>query len=178
MRTDVLFIPRLKFQTRFLKIYYLPAPTLKSLDKYYDFDELYGQRPNEKDCPSMNRLASKNTAKKADFQLQASKARLAVKCRECNFPRLLYSRKKLLEDDELSISDYLTQVLYVCGVEVPGMYQPKLFDCFDSVSPHNYQLGSKLKNYEPICAYCLSKNPETVPKRKELVCKSCLQKSK
>ena len=33
----------------FSDVHYLPAPTLKSSDKYHDFEDVYGEEPDEKD---------------------------------------------------------------------------------------------------------------------------------
>lgn len=159
----------------FKDLHYLPAPILQSSEKYFDFNDLYGQEPNEKDRPSLQQIRKEKTVNKADFQLQVSKARIIVKCRECGFPRLLYSRKKLDTKEELEIRDYLSCNMYICGTEVPGMFQAKYYACYDPISPHYFQLADKLKGYERLCTYCLAKDPQEV-KRKNLVCKSCFSK--
>ena len=133
----------------FNKVHYLSAPTLKFDDKFHAFADIYGQEPDEKDRPSLKkRIEKKDQTKQADFQLQASKARIIAKCHECNFPRLLYSRKMLSKVDEDALNDYLDVNLFVCGTEVPNMYQPKKFYCHDPISPHCYQLSKHVKGYQ------------------------------
>lgn len=148
-------------------IHFLPTPTLISSEKYKEFEDVYGTEPSEKDRPSLTRITTYNLLNKADFQLQFTKARMVVKCRECYFPRLLNTRKKLQPNAEFKMKDYLPRHYYICETEVPEMFQPKKFDCGDPISPHYFQLGTKLEGYEPVCTFCLKKEElEAVKKQK------------
>ena len=148
-------------------VHYLPAPILKDDEKCYGFDELYGTDPDEKDRPSRSQVSGKKPSQQSNFQLQASKAGINAKCHEYIFPRLLYSCKLLSEEEKVVILDCN---LFTCGTEVPGVYQPKSFYCFDPISPHYYQLGKKVKGYVPLCMFCLSNKVKEIPRRKSLIC--------
>lgn len=163
----------------FADIHFLPAPLLKCSDKYQDFDDVYGQEPNERDRPSLQRVCSDPKPIKPDFQLQASKARIIVKCVECEYPRLLYTRKKLDAVTKSQLADYLDLNLYVCGTEVPNVYTPKLFDCYDPISSHYFQIGDKLEGFKKICRFCLCDKVKPLEKSPHIfVCDKCYGKQK
>ena len=97
------------------------VPSLvKDYAKYFDFADVCGKTPNEKDRPSAKtKQSDRRPESNADFALQAARARVIAMCHECKFRRRLYSRKMFTVYQEEKIIDYLDSFIYTCDTEVP-----------------------------------------------------------
>lgn len=159
----------------FNEVAFLPAPKLKTEDKFYSFEELYGKEPDESDRPGATKKKEHDICK-PDFPLQVSKARIITICTECSFPRLLYTRKKLTTSEMMKVETFLDSNLYTCGAEVPLTFQPSRIDCNDPISLHYFQVGNKLKGFILLCRFCCTENCTINEQYKYAICKQCEKK--
>lgn len=156
-----------------LQINWLPTPQLHG-DKYKSFEEVYGSEPNDEYQPSKTKNTKERCLPQPSFPLDPTRARLIVAYTECNFPRLLYSRYSLKEQELKDTKRFFEENYYVCGCqleEFPDIFQNPKINCFDPIHLHYYQCSS-LKGYRNMCAKCLSSNP-SVTHNKVNLCAKC-----
>lgn len=164
----------------FESIKWLPSPELIG-EKYSDFEDVFGNEPTNKDVPSLQpkKTDEHNKPAKPPFPLAHTRARYIVRCTECNFPRLLYSKYSLDKKQLTQIDLYFEEKLYVCGStldQFPDLFQNMKLNCNDPISLHYFQSGSTLAGYYAQCAKCLRDSVPHSP-NKLLLCTSCTEQT-
>lgn len=165
----------------FKNLKWLPMPTLNSSGNYKSFDETYGDAPTDIDRPGRAKITNK--PKQLDWQISTFRARMIIKCTECEFPRILYSKLRLSPLDTELLTKYFETDPFTCASLIPsdeiGLQQDVLQHhgnyCKGQVSKHYYQLQS-MANYQLICSVCLDDDVRT-NKGPQPKCDSCIESS-
>jgi hypothetical protein len=110
----------------FEQLHHLPDPVPGEDLHYKSFEELYGTQTTEDHRPSLKdaKVKKKNkmaTTKKHSMPfcpsaIRAKNAGVIVNCVECEKPRLLFSAKKLSENDKAMLQMFLETIFYTCGM--------------------------------------------------------------
>jgi len=166
----------------FESLKWIPTPVLTQDEgKYKDFSDVWGTEPTDQHCPSIkNRNRTDTSIPKSPFQLLKANARLLKVCDQCEFPRILYSKKQLTTMEKKKAEVFFDNNGYICGMdlsEIPYLYQHQKTVCYSSISLQYYQLANKLSGYKKVCYKCL--NPNTVLGTEEkLQCEDCIKRAK
>ncbi|XP_070563443.1 uncharacterized protein [Ptychodera flava] len=93
-----------------------PVPTPDG-EHYKSFSELYGTETSEKYCPSIanGRKQTLPAEREVGFRLSGETVRHKVDCCECQKPRLIYSKKKLTNDEMVELDILKENCDYSCG---------------------------------------------------------------
>ena len=92
---------------------------------YKSFEDLYGAQTTEDHRPSLKNAKTKGKMKitrakhTMPFCPSAARAKnvgITVSCVECEKPRLLFSAKKLAENDKTILQGFLDTIFYTCGM--------------------------------------------------------------
>ncbi|CAG8764868.1 11709_t:CDS:2, partial [Gigaspora margarita] len=120
----------------FEQLYCLPDP-VPGDDIYYKlFEKLYGMRTTEIHRPSFKTKTNYSTMKTKHIMsfcpsaACAKNVHITVKYVECNKLRLLFSAKKLSEQDFILLHGFLDTIFYTCGMLF--YEQPDLYDDLES----------------------------------------------
>lgn len=164
------------------QLHWLPSPELNKITKKYkDFDEVYGNEPNDQDRPG-RKESTECTKKPTGWQIATQRARLIVRCSQCNYPRVLFTKNKLSQKERLDIDEYFEDNYYSCGDEidfehigVQEIFSKNKLYCSAQISAQYYQLAH-LEGFELICSICLSEEvpPQNAAQPK---CVDCLKKA-
>ena len=167
---------------------WLPDPELSTVagsnDTHYKkFTESYGCETTEKDKPSWKPLLKKSKVQRETkvvdldpvlcaappkdsslYTVQCAKS--TVVCIECRKPRLIYSKHRLTDRQQLALSMLLSEVEYSCGdqLTIPGhslhttTYVRVPMGCADAIETQYYATGYGRMD---ICCYCCQEDVAT-----------------
>lgn len=167
-------------QDEYEKLKWLPMPELGPNGSYASFENTYGNEPHDKNRPGHKK--QNNKIKKPTWPLAPQRARMIIKCSECQFPRILYSKLKLTKLDTDKLNQFFDKEPFVCGNEIPSdeldiqeTFQFTGNYCKLPISSHYYKLQS-LPGYELTCEVCL--NPDIDVNGGQMKCGKCLSAAK
>ena len=111
----------------FEQLYLLPDPVPGDDMHCKSFEELYGKHTTEEHRPSLKDAKTKMKGKMKTTRIKhtmpffpsAARAKnvgITVNCVECDKPRLLFSAKKLIEKDSITLREFLDIIFYTCGM--------------------------------------------------------------
>lgn len=86
-----------------------------------------------------------------------------LQCEECDFWRLLFSKRKLSAQDKTDIQSVIDDIIiylwhYTAGIDLPEKFlciYVREHNCFDPVEKLYYSAG-----FDPICIYCVTEDVE------------------
>ena len=148
------------------QLHHVPDPTPNG-EHYKPFEEIYGTETSEKHLPSLKAKAKESHG--MPFSPSAQTARLLVLCTECLKPRVLYSKQKLIFNEEEAVQRSIESILYSCGSTLKGLQVQRLptdqisfEDLFDRVFVReNISCDDCIEipyyssyKFEDICIYC------------------------
>ena len=91
---------------------------MKDGEVYKPFPDVYGTTKTEKDQPSLQSSAEKGDSGipfNPSGQFARNVGKFVGECTECNKPRVLYSSRKLLSNDQENLDRVLSDTSFSCG---------------------------------------------------------------
>jgi len=142
----------------------MPTPTPAAVgEKYKSFQDTYRDAPTDEHVPSLqNKDAAKIVLPTPPFSCISQYGRRVLFCTDCGKPRIIYSRKKLTESQQLAIDTYLEVFEFICGRPLfpeghsleEVLYQPKQTRCRAPISSQYYRAANviAMPGWKWVCA--------------------------
>jgi hypothetical protein len=148
-----------------------PLPIPRTDDHYYDFDSVWGKKPEDQHRPSLSPPKSQRQKKTKDlpsFTVRA--ARRIIKCGECDKHRVIYAQNEPEGHQQERLDSFLeSDYIFSCGADfssLPALHasddgkrnviapDPSL-RCADPIEKRYYAAKKgKKKRFPPICWRC------------------------
>ncbi|RHZ79314.1 hypothetical protein Glove_149g107 [Diversispora epigaea] len=119
-------------QKEFEQLHYLPDPVPGDDLHYKPFEKLYGIQTTEQHRPSLHTMPFCPSA------ARAKNIDITMKCIECEKSRLLFSAKKLSENNKTILQGFLDTIFYTCRISFHGVC-----DLTMAISPNNEKINNQ-----------------------------------
>ena len=162
---------------------HLPDPVPGSEGHYKHFAEVFRSKTSEEHRPSLKRAAKEKTLPFYASLQHVKNAEMMLMCDECEMWRLVYSRRKLKQNEKKELEKALDGMSFSCGAQlqdsdIPEYLKDVVFvrkiSCEDPIEKLYYSA-----KFEDICVYCSgSVPPWSDTEAFYPQCRSCAEKPK